>query len=64
MAEQKRLELYTSRWKRFPTHLVDVRIENDVTGIAPMRIPLFAKRCATVHARGVKLGSGPVPNAN
>ena len=46
------------------THLVDVRVENEVTGIAPMRIPLFAKRCATVHARGVKLGSGPVPNAN
>jgi hypothetical protein len=46
------------------THLVDVRIENDVTGIAPFHTPFFAKRCATVHARGVKLGSGPVPNAN
>jgi len=46
------------------SHLIDIRSESTTTGLAPMGRPFFAQRCATVHARGVKLGAGPVPNAN
>ncbi len=42
------------------THLLSPRVHTTVDGpIAPMGIPIFAKRCATVEARGIKIGSGP-----
>lgn len=38
------------------THLLEPRVETTVTGLSPYGVPLFGKRCATVHARGVKIG--------
>lgn len=45
------------------TNLYAPKVETQVAGIAPFGTPLFAKRCASIEARGVKLGAGPVPNA-
>jgi hypothetical protein len=46
------------------TNLYSPKIHETVTGISPFGMPLFGQRCAEVEARGVKLGKGPVPNAN
>jgi hypothetical protein len=46
------------------THLLDIRTESAFTGIGTTNLPFFGERCATVHARGVKIKAGPVPNAN
>lgn len=46
------------------TNLYAPKVHETVTGIAPFEVPIFAQRCAEVEARGVKLGKGPVPNAN
>ena len=46
------------------TNLYAPKIHETVVGIAPYSTPIFAQRCAEVEARGVKLGRGPVPNAN
>ncbi len=46
------------------TNLYSPKVHETVNGIAPFGIPIFGQRCAEVEARGVKLGKGPVPNAN
>ncbi len=46
------------------TNLYAPKVHTTVTGFSPFGFPFFGKRCAAVEARGVKLGSGPVPNAN
>jgi hypothetical protein len=46
------------------TNLYAPRINTTVTGLAPFGIPFFGKRCSEVIAKGVKIGKGPVPNAN
>jgi hypothetical protein len=46
------------------TNLYAPKVHTTVTGFAPFGTPIFGKRCAAVEARGVKLGTGPVPNAN
>ena len=46
------------------TNLYAPKVQTTVTGISPFGTPIFGKRCATVEAHGVKLGTGPVPNAN
>jgi hypothetical protein len=46
------------------TNLYAPKVHITTTGIAPFGTPIFGKRCAQVEAHGVKLGSGPVPNAN
>lgn len=46
------------------TNLYSPKIHTTVTGFAPFGMPIFGKRCAAIEARGVKLGTGPVPNAN
>lgn len=43
------------------THVLDVRAETHTTGFAPMGYPVFGQRCATVHARGVKIDERPNP---
>ena len=43
------------------THLLDTRVESSVTGLAPFGFPMFGQRCATVHARGVKIDERPNP---
>jgi hypothetical protein len=45
------------------TNLYAPKVHETVSGIAPFGTPIFAQRCAEVEARGVKLGKGPVPNA-
>jgi hypothetical protein len=45
------------------TNLYAPKIHETVTGISPFGMPIFGQRCAEVEARGVKLGKGPVPNA-
>ncbi len=45
------------------TNLYAPKVQTELTGIAPFGFPLFAKRCSAIEARGVKLGTGPVPNA-
>lgn len=45
------------------TNLYAPKVQTTVTGIAPFGMPLFSQRCASIEARGVKLGTGPVPNA-
>src|SRR4051812_14820775 len=46
------------------TNLYAPKIHTTVTGISPFGTPIFGQRCASVEAHGVKLGRGPVPNAN
>lgn len=46
------------------TNLYAAKVHTTTTGFAPFEMPIFGQRCATVEARGVKLGKGPVPNAN
>jgi hypothetical protein len=46
------------------TNLYAPRINTTVTGLAPFGIPFFGKRCSEIIAKGVKIGKGPVPNAN
>ena len=46
------------------THLLAPRVNTEASGILLMGRPLFGKRCSTVEARGVRIGSGPVPNAH
>lgn len=46
------------------TNLYAPKVHETVTGISPFGTPIFGQRCAEVEARGVKLGKGPVPNAN
>lgn len=46
------------------TNLYAPKIQETVTGFSPFGVPIFGKRCSTVEAHGVKLGTGPVPNAN
>lgn len=46
------------------TNLYAPKIHTTVTGLAPFGTPIFGRRCAAVEARGVKLGTGPVPNAH
>jgi len=43
------------------THVLDIRMESTTTGFAPMGWPVFGQRCATVHARGVKIDERPNP---
>lgn len=43
------------------THLLDIRAESSWTGLGTMSLPLFGQRCATVHARGVKIDERPNP---
>ena len=38
------------------THLLEPRVETSFKGLGWDFLPLFGKRCATVHARGVKIG--------
>jgi hypothetical protein len=45
------------------TNLYAPKIHETVTGFAPFGMPFFGKRCAQIEAHGVKLGTGPVPNA-
>lgn len=45
------------------THLLANKAHVTTTGFAPFKTPIFGKRCAAVEARGVKIGKGPVPNA-
>lgn len=47
------------------TNIYAPKIHTTVTGlIFPfIRQPIFGERCAQIEAHGVKLGSGPVPNA-
>ena len=44
------------------THLLQPRWEQSFDGVGNIAMPFLGKRCATVHARGVKIGSGPLPN--
>jgi hypothetical protein len=46
------------------TNLYAPKVHTTVTGISPFGTPIFGQRCVEVEARGVKLGKGPVPNAN
>ena len=46
------------------TNLYAPKVHTTVSGFAPFEMPIFGERCATVEARGVKLGKGPVPNAH
>jgi len=46
------------------TNVYAPKVHTTVTGFAPFELPIFGKRCAQVEAHGVKLGTGPVPNAN
>lgn len=46
------------------TNLYAPKVHTTVTGLAPFGAPVFGRRCATVEAHGVKVGTGPVPNAN
>lgn len=46
------------------TNLYAPKTHTTVTGFAPMGKPIFGQLCAAVTALGVKLGKGPVPNAN
>lgn len=46
------------------TNLYAAKVHTTVTGFAPFETPIFGQRCAEIEARGVKLGKGPVPNAN
>jgi hypothetical protein len=45
------------------TNLYAPKVHVTTTGLAPFGMPLFGKRCAEVEARGVKIGKGPVPQA-
>ena len=45
------------------TNLYAPRIETRASGLLFLGRPIFGQRCATVEARGVKIGTGPVPNA-
>jgi hypothetical protein len=45
------------------TDLYRPRMESSASGLLIMGTPIFGKRCAKVTARGVQIGSGPVPNA-
>ncbi len=46
------------------TNLYAPRTESKASGLLLMGKPIFGKRCAKVEGRGVKIGAGPVPNAN
>lgn len=46
------------------TNLYAARTHTTVEGFVPAGMPIFGKRCSRVVAHGVKLGKGPVPNAN
>lgn len=46
------------------TNLYAPKVHTTVTGFSPFGMPFFGKRCVELEARGVKLGTGPVPNAN
>ncbi len=43
------------------THLLDIRTEAEFNGFGLLLFPIFGQRCATVHARGIKIGSRPNP---
>lgn len=45
------------------TNLYAPKIHTTVTGFAPFEMPIFGKRCSSIEANGVKIGTGPVPNA-
>ena len=45
------------------TNLYAPKVHVTTTGLAPFGVPVFGKRCAEVEARGVKIGKGPVPQA-
>lgn len=46
------------------THLLAPRVTVEATGITMLKstYPIFGKRCATVEARGVKIGDRPTAN--
>ncbi|MBM4369503.1 MAG: hypothetical protein FJ102_25040 [Deltaproteobacteria bacterium] len=48
------------------THLAARRthVTTDGLTLGKFGTPIFGKRCATIVAHGVKMGKGPVPNAN
>jgi hypothetical protein len=46
------------------TNLYAPRFESEASGILIFGKPIFGRRCATITAHGVQLGTGPVPNAN
>ncbi len=45
------------------THLLAPRVHTEAEGILLAGQPFFGRRCATIDARGVQIGDGPVPNA-
>ncbi len=48
------------------THLAAYRSHTTSDGLTAGKFgpPIFGKRCSTIVAHGVKMGKGPVPNAN
>lgn len=54
-AEQKRA-LYDAL-EKMPdaTHLLEPRVESSFSGVGTIGLPMFGKRCAMVHAHGVKI---------
>ncbi len=46
------------------TNLYAPRVETTVSGFVPFGMPVFGKRCSSIEAKGVRIGRGPVPNAN
>ncbi|MEN0067094.1 MAG: hypothetical protein AAGA48_33495, partial [Myxococcota bacterium] len=41
------------------THLLSPRTEGSFKGLGTVGVPVFGERCATVHARGVKVAERP-----
>lgn len=46
------------------THLLEPRVETTFSGVGNTLLPLFGKRCATVHARGVQVQEKPFSRLN
>lgn len=61
VAEEKRALYHALDKIPDATHVLDVRAEKHTTGFAPFGMPIFGQRCATVHARGVKIDDRPNP---
>ncbi len=46
------------------THLLEPRFEGSVKGLILGGLPIFGERCATVHARGVRVEETPFSRLN
>lgn len=46
------------------THLLEPRFEGSVKGLIIAGTPIFGERCATVHARGVRVDEKPFSRLN